>query len=95
MNRLHDSSDVKTSLNEMGYTLSKQSRKKSKLENQINHQTKRTNSSDYSTDEEMENITTKKKRICNTGVPENKPGYNLGVLAMYLGYMINNTEDAL
>ena len=74
MNRLHDSSDVKTTLNEMGYTLCKQSRKKSKLENQTNHRTKRTNSSNDSMDEEMENITTKEKRICKTGITENKPG---------------------
>ena len=63
----------------------------------INQRTKRTNSSDYSTDKEMENITTKKKRICKTGVTENKP------VAMFLGYMIgsvtamdmNNTESNL
>ena len=50
MERLHNSSDIETTLNEMGSTLSEQSRKRFKLENQ----TKRTNSSDDSTDEEIE-----------------------------------------
>ena len=49
----------------------------------------------------METVTTKKRRICKTGVTENKPGYYLGVHAMFLGYMLgsatamelNNTES--
>ena len=54
----------------MGYTLSEQSRKKSKLENQTDHRTKRTNSSDDSTDEEMENSIAKIKWVCKTGITD-------------------------
>ena len=75
MKRLHNSSDVETTLDEMGSTLSEQSRKKSKLDNQTDHRTKRTNSSNDSTDEEIENSIAKKKRIFKTRITENRSGY--------------------
>ena len=75
MNKLHDNSDTKTIINEMGYTSSKQPRKKSKPD---------------STDKEMKSVTTKNKKTCKTRVAKNESGYYLGVLAIFLGYMIGS-----
>ena len=70
MNRLHDNSDTKTILNEMGYTSSKQPRKKSKPN---------------SKDEEVGSLITERKKICQTRIKENESGYYLGILAIFLG----------
>ena len=75
MKKLHDSSVTKTTLNEMEYTSHKKPRKKSKPN---------------SMDEEVESLTTEKKKICKTRVTENESGYYLGILAIFLGYIIGS-----
>ena len=59
----------------MGYTPSKQSRKMSKPN---------------SKDEEVGSLITERKKICQTRVTENESGYYLGILAIFLGYIIGS-----